>query len=671
MRVESAIIKGFRRFEDTRLSFDKSTTIIVGRNNSGKTSFIELFYKLFQSGKTDRFTIDDLSPKQRSNLKEAISTWKAAQESSGDSDTQAKQQRDNAVELLPEIRLELEFSYDEEEDSLTPLKNLILDLDPKRHDAKLICRYYIKDGKRFLQEYSESKYSDIFDFTRHRMRHFMHEYRAVDKENEDNYSVLETSLVKHALCCDFIYAQTLFDDTALDTGHGLSKGFESYYRAIANTDGTLDQLEDAVKRVSDSIDQEYETLFKAVFEDLRTFNGDHMPGLQDVKVISQFNSASLIKGSTRITYTSEAEYDLPEAHNGLGYTKLIYIVLQLVAFFEEYCLKTPIPGTHLIFIEEPEAHLHPQMQSVFIKRVTDYLKSKKDPKDWNAQLVITTHSSHIIADSGFDGIRYFDTRGDKLEVKDLAAFKDNTGNRDNESKQNDMRFLKQYMELRRCDMFFADSIILVEGTTERLLLPKMIENAAPELAHQYISVIEVGGAYALKFRELLKFLGLPTLIITDIDSGVPEGRHKKCSTSTDGAITTNTTLKRWIPKKETISELLEATDRDKFDNEGLIRVAYQIAEPSLKNVGRSFEEAFILANAKRFAESTQRIHSNKIFQDDNKDFYSEEQILKNSYDIAERIDSKSDFVFDILTLTDWTTPTYIAEGLKWLASSTK
>lgn len=665
MRIESATIKGFRRFEDVSLHFDESTTIIVGRNNSGKTSFIELFYKFLKSPKASRFTIDDLSCKQRNSLKEAAALWVATQDSHDDSTIKAERQKKKAIDLLPEITLELELSYDKDNDLLTPLRDLILDLDPGRTDAKLICRYYIENGKRFLQEYGESKYEDILEFTRHRMRYFTNEYKAIDRENGDNYSKLETSSVINALCCDFIYAQTIFDDTALDTGHGLSKGFESYYHAIANTDGTVDELEDAIKNVSKKIDREYAKLFEPVFNDLRSFNSDRMPGLQEVKVVSQFNSSALIKGSTRITYTGEDSYDLPEAHNGLGFTKLIYIVLQLVAFFEQYRLKTPVPGIHLVFIEEPEAHLHPQMQSVFIKNVNDYLSSKKG---WNVQLIITTHSSHIIADSGFNGIRYFDTHSGTLQVKDLTEFKNNSNYKGN---ADDVHFLQQYMELRRCDMFFADSIILVEGTTERLLLPKMIENTAPELVHQYISVIEVGGAYALKFRSLLEFLEVPTLIITDIDSAEPSGRHKKCPTSNKGAITTNATLKAWIPKKETITELTETKPENKFDDSQTIRVAYQIAEPSLSYVGRSFEEAFILTNAKKFADPTAALQLERIFLDDDEKRYSEEDIRSKSYSIAERIDSKSDFAFDVLTLNDWSTPKYIAEGLEWLASPKK
>jgi len=209
-------------------------------------------------------------------------------------------------------------------------------------------------------------------------------------------------------------------------------------------------------KVSNQLDVEYEALFQSVFTDLKEFGVEGMSPLQGVKVKSFFKPESLVNNSTKVVYEDESGYFLSEAHNGLGYTKLIYIVLQLVSFFEDYNARQPISGTHLLFVEEPEAHLHPQMQSVFIRSVTEYIKSK----NWNAQLVITTHSSHIIAESGFKGIRYFDISRGVLRIKDLTNFRGDLTRRD---KTSTLQFLEQYMELRRCDMFFADKIILIEG----------------------------------------------------------------------------------------------------------------------------------------------------------------------------------------------------------------
>ena len=685
MRVESAHIKGYRLFEDESISFDDSTTIIVGRNNSGKTSFVELFYKFFGSGKPAKFSVDDFSRNQRKSLQEAANTWQQSQESTAEELRDGLASLENeAIDKLPEITLEIEFSYDDNE-SATPLADLILDLDPERHDALLSCRYYVKKPQEFLRDFSESHYDDILEFARRRMGHFTCEYTAIDKEDRSNRRSLQLSDVYKALSCDFIYAQTLFDDTALDKGHGLSKGFEQYYNKLTSNEETLDQLEDAIKNISEQLDGEYATLFKSVFDDLNTFGVNGMSALQTVAVRSSFKPETLMKDSTKVFYRDEAGQYLPEAHNGLGFTKLIFIVLQFVSFLKAHEEKTPIPGTSLILIEEPEVHLHPQMQSVFIRSVAKYIESKK----WDAQLVITTHSSHIIAESGFKGIRYFkagsqaklsgtpacNEGGASLQIKDLTTFR-------NELKDNNegdtVRFLEQYMELRRCDMFFADKIILIEGTTERLLLPKMIEkvdslmgNTNSPLAHSYISLIEVGGAYASKFRELLQFLEVPTLIITDIDSVNPNNDNKKCKTSTPGAVTSNTTLKRWLPECTTITDLLSKDTLETQRECGLIRVCYQIPQEDGTAVGRSFEESFILANSDELAKQAPNLANASKFRRDKKHYHTAAAIRSNAYTIAGKITNKSDFAFDILLLDNWKTPKYIEEGLKWLAQASQ
>src|SRR3546814_7631322 len=82
-------------------------------------------------------------------------------------------------------------------------------------------------------------------------------------------------------------------------------------------------------------------------------------------------------------------------------------------------------------------------------------------------------------------------------------------------------FLHQYLTLTRCDLFFADKAVLVEGTTERILVPEILRKldaarrqagGRAEIRAQYITLLEIGGAYAYLFEPLLEFLELRTLI---------------------------------------------------------------------------------------------------------------------------------------------------------------
>src|SRR3546814_19033349 len=66
------------------------------------------------------------------------------------------------------------------------------------------------------------------------------------------------------------------------------------------------------------------------------------------------------------------------------------------------------PPRHLTFSEEPEAHLHAQLQQVFIRKVFDILSIEgSEAAHYTSQLVVSTHSPHILYERGFRPIRYF------------------------------------------------------------------------------------------------------------------------------------------------------------------------------------------------------------------------------------------------------------------------
>lgn len=660
------------------MELESDATMIVGRNNSGKTSVVEIFYKFLG---TDRnlFTIDDFSLSAQKQLLAAEEAWFTAQsEKTKGNDDATLELESKAVENLPVIELNIEIEYDEG-DLLTPISGLIRDLDPARKDALISCKFQptrpLELLKSFQAAHAQNSKLTLLEYARRKIGSaYSMLFQAVDKNDATNFKDIDRTQARNAVTTEYIYAQNHFDDTSLDAGKGLSRGFEAYYKAISDTDQSIETLEGILESFATQLDGEYKTVFESVFSDLRSFGISTTPLAHELQVVSQLNATGLLSGSTRVVYAHD-DVLLPESHNGLGYSKLIFIILQFVAFFEEYRKRTPRAGMQILFVEEPEAHLHPQMQAVFIKNIREYIKSKEG---WNVQIVVTTHSSHIIAESGFSCIRYLQKYAHGAEVRDLRKFKAELETKakkratkpeeelEAEVSAATLKFLEQYLVLHRCDMFFADKIILVEGTAERLALPAMIKKDAPGLAHQYISVIEVGGAYAVKFKSLLEFLDVPTLVITDIDSVAHTGHHKKVQVNTEYAITSNTTLKTWLPGVERIDNLLVAAEHTKLS--GNIRITYQVPEDQGDKCGRSFEEAFILANAEALSTTDQPLVNMHLFEADGSRM-SAEDIRKNSYEIADQIESKADFAFDTVTLTAPQTPKYIVEGLTWLTST--
>ena len=127
------------------------------------------------------------------------------------------------------------------------------------------------------------------------------------------------------------------------------------------------------------------------------------------------------------------------------------------------------------------------------------------------QHVVTTHSSHILETVDFEKVRYFrrchlsgETALDGIrnasEVRSLREFQPRAEVIDGTlvSPTESLAFLKRYLRLTHCDLFFADAAILVEGAVEKLLMPSMIEASAARLRSTYLTILEVGGAFAYR-----------------------------------------------------------------------------------------------------------------------------------------------------------------------------
>ncbi|MBV6654819.1 MAG: ATP-dependent endonuclease, partial [Mameliella sp.] len=194
---------------------------------------------------------------------------------------------------------------------------------------------------------------------------------------------------------------------------------------------------------------------------------------------------------------------------------------------------------------------------------------------------------------------------------------------------------------------------------ERLLIPEIIRKfdkafSSPELklGSKYLTIIEAGGHHAHIFFNLLDFLQLHTLIITDIDT--VDSSSKKCLVS-NGVRTSNSCINTWFSSpdgtKPTKDELLAKTDEQKVF--GFRRLAYQVPHHKDEPCGRSFEDAFMLANSHKFQINGKNSEAREV----------------DAYNKAKKVD-KTDFALThAINDTEWNIPRYIEEGLKWLNTS--
>ncbi len=665
MWLKNIAVENFRLLSNISLDLEEKTTVIVGRNNSGKTSLYEVLRR-FLSDRGPAFQIEDFSTTCYDQFCDA----KTALENGFD-DAEVRS-------LTPAITLRLRFSYDPEVPGFGPLAPFIVDLDPACDEALIVLRYELKDGAindlfsetPVHSESVESK-SEFFRIMRERILSF---YKvsiwAQDPNDEENRRFLEPSSLRKLLGTGFVNAQRGLDDPLSQERGVLGKVLESLFDAANTTTAADDDqqiaaaLGDAVKDIQTQIDSNVTNQLDKLLPTLESFG---YPGLDQsvLQTETTLEVTRLLTNFTRVQYAGYGGITLPESYNGLGVRNLIYILLQVVGFYKSFRAGDIAQGIHVIFIEEPEAHLHPQMQEVFIRQLENVaeqlIADQGDDGHWPVQFVVSTHSSHVANETSFECIRYFMTEpfGASTElrhakVKDLRQGLSATS-------PEDKTFLHKYMTLTRCDLFFADKAILVEGMSERLMLPAMItksedENGElPKLSSQYVTILEVGGAYAHLFIDLLKFLELQTLIVTDLDSvKKSEGekpRNKACLVH-EGTTTSNACLKNWFDDDPcTLDGLLKKTDSDKTKSH--IRLAFQYSEHETNACGRTFEDAFILANEELFElKETER-----------------EPLEENAREIAQNFKKSAFAMHHAFTENTWKTPRYIKDGLVWLAGT--
>jgi energy-coupling factor transporter ATP-binding protein EcfA2 len=660
MQIKNIEIKNFRLLRDVTLSLDKRTTLIVGRNNSGKTSLAELFRRL-QSDNSVTFKLEDFSVAAHAGFMAALDL------------AMAKEDQAEVRAALPVIEIAITLGYDETAASLGALADFIIDLDPACTEARIDIRYELDEGKIgfFLEaaglasqiEGEAHKQALLQAMKELVPKHYKCFVLATDPNDRANQKPLEWPKFRALIQGDLVTAHRGLDDTTHKDNDSLGKILSVLFAtadaesADARERNTVEELRAAVKDVQGSIDRSFNEQLTGLLPALDLF-GYRLPDPK-LKTETQLDVELLLKNHTKIRYSGEDGVHLPEAYNGLGARNLIYILLKLFEAFKSFRAKLPEPAVHLVFIEEPEAHLHPQMQEVFIQKLSEmadlFSKEYGGGQPWPVQFVVTTHSAHMTNKAPFDSIKYFlsapaagTASSFSTKIKDLKGNFGDTSNEDNE-------FLHQYMSLTRCDLLFADKVILIEGTTERLLLPKLIEKVdaglpvGTKLGSQYVAVLEVGGAYAHIFDRLLDFLELPALTITDLDTVNGANDGKACKVS-EGTGTSNASIRAWFGGKKgkdcTPAALLAKAPEDKTWERR--RLAYQVPEKVGQHCGRSFEDAFMLANSDKFG----------IDPAD-----PEESAWKKAANIK-----KSGFALKYaIRDTEWAVPRYIAEGLAWLA----
>jgi predicted ATP-dependent endonuclease of OLD family len=743
VRIDFVEIANFRKLLSTRVGLSPEKTVFVGANNSGKTSAIAALRYFLVDRDRSNFRFNDFTLSYWPVINSMGAAWEAAH--LADQPLPAPiwdpvlpfldvwlQVAENEVhyvqKILPSLdweggrlgvrmRLEPQDAAQLQREYVLArtqaLKLQVAGADLAQENGKAATDFQVAVWPRNLVEFLQRRLKALFTVRAYVLdpAACANPEHGVAKPQLLNAEPIDGDPFRGLIRIDEISAQRGFglpgEDTSEDTAftvsgsRKLSVQLRQYYTRhldpYENPDAqdllALKAIEEAQQvfnlRLSDG--------FKSPLKEMNTLG---YPGVTDPKL----NISTRLRPVEGLDHDAAVQFVvpihdgekvmdlyLPEDSNGLGYQNLISMVFRLMAFRDSWMRvgkakhkasdETVIPPLHLVLIEEPEVHLHTQVQQVFIRQAHKILRNHSDLRaspNFVTQMVVSTHSSHIAHECEFDSLRYFRRLpGDIKTIPTSCVINlENAFGTDEDTK----RFVTRYLRVTHCDLFFADAAVLIEGPAERILVPNFVKYN-PEfekLSESYITWLEIGGSHAHKLRSLIEKIGLTTLVITDLDSCDAAGASAPPVRGA-GYATRNATLQTWWPVTDNLDQLLNKPENEKIktyaDENFSLRVAYQspiqatFKGATAEALSYTLEDAIVMANLDLFETlpGTGLIAKFRGAITNSADLSALSEALKGALAGG----GKAEFALDLLEVEDphsLKPPAYIRDGLLWLAA---
>ena len=730
MLIEFVEIQNFRKLKGCRIDFSEKETVFVGANNSGKTTAMDAL-RFFLKEKT-KFSTREFTLSNWKKLNAIAEGWVNLS-----AEEMPNLSLDIWEEYLPQLDVWLKVEPNEIHfiNDLIPT----LDWDGGKLGVRLRFEPKNMEVlyKDFIDSYKSSKEvmtaagkvggkkikldlwpNNLWDFLERRLlTHFEIKVYLLDvtklkplvdgavetqKLSTDNLPLAHDPF-KGLIKIDIINAQRGFSDPNTEEEKPMVSGnlLREYYKNHLNPNDqpgvedltALEAMEDAKV----SFDAKLGESFKSPLSELAGLNYPGFGGNPTIRISSKVEAIDGLNHPSSVQFEllkddkgdGKFPLSLPEKYNGLGYQNLISMVFKLIRFRDEWMKvgkrskqqtiendSDEFQPLHLVLVEEPEAHLHSQVQQVFIKKAYEVLRANdllSKHKHFKTQLVVSTHSNHIAHEIEFTSLRYFKRKKaekDDVPTSTIVNLSQIFGNNDAAT-----RFAIRYLKTTHCDLFFADAVILIEGQAERVLIPHFIKHHYPDLDTCYIALLEIGGSHSYTLRPLLEALGIITLIITDIDSIDPaNNRTSKLPERNKGYESANNTLRTWLPNKALIDDLLNTTLIDRMATKYPFKVSYQnpvkIKLTDDKDVVEIIPYTFEIALAFQNVELFKTLKGNGLI----KKFAAAANLSTAAAANEAMYDGlsgskKAEFALDLLFIEEpnkLKVPEYIQEGLAWL-----
>lgn len=698
MYLKSIAISNFRKFcdEGNKVEFKSSeiqkdgkefdiapsTTLIVGKNNCGKTTIVKALEKL--SSESEKFNATDFN---FSYLKRLLDYYEV---------NIPKLEEDSDIEKTletPSLKFEIVIGInDDPKDLITNIAPFMKIEDLEQSELYIKVEVGVKESTIFLENVKELISKSYDENTK--FRQFLTLIDNSDlkiKYFNYNNEVVNNFKINKLIKLSSINANNIKSENSLTKAFGtiIKYRHNELFSKEEFDKQKKESIETHIRNINENLTKEIEEKHTEVINE--SIGKIESPDRLKVHLGLNLTFEKLFNGLVNVEFIEKDNY-VPESQFGLGYTNLMMIIAELIEYMEKIPESTSNSCVNLISIEEPETFMHPQMQEQFIKHINEAISVLLDSKqiNINSQLIITTHSSHILnskihSGNTFDFINYVTNMNDYTHVVNLhddniiRRKEQNTDksaeeiNKKEEERLDDLNFLKKHIKYKVSELFFSDAIIFVEGVTEEILLKYFIDKCQT-LNKYYISIFNIDGAHAFIYHDLIKELKVPCLIITDLDIVRKSDEKETYSQikSLEGKETTNKTLTKY----NSASKQLEKLDKEMIEL-GNMCVVYQKEVEGYYPT--SFEESLILTNYNNpilnfvLAATKPKIYERIVGKGEDINY---KNLVENSYEFQVKLSNdKSEFsnrlLYELLkdsTEDIFKLPKYIEDGLKWLST---
>ena len=462
-------VKNYRCFKDTVVDFQPGLNVIIGENNSGKTTLLKALALVFASRRSKRPRIHDFNRMTGCSVVPPsieVSVTLRSCEADTVVDRGLVAAWLTKIEKPWEATLTYSFALPEQD---RPEFEKALGKKPDKQrffDAieEVLPRYVARvyAGNRDTQLQVDRELLAKFDCQ------FLDALRDVESEMFSGSSPLLNTMLKEVL------------DISVDEKKILTakSGFRKKSKALR--DGLLDRLDTS---------QLFDLVEKTGAADGGKPELDG--GIQESDILSALR-----------LYINNENFSFPATHQGLGYNNLIYISLMMASMsFRTSARRGENAATFpMLLIEEPEAHLHPALQYKLLSHIVGRLS---DGTNASRQVFVTTHSTHVTSAVGLEPIICL-AQGD---VGDIRASYPAKLFPDTLEGQASKGYVARYLDATKATMLFAKGIILVEGIAEQMILPAIASRLEQAFDESHVSVIRVDG---LTFKHFLPLFGIGT-----------------------------------------------------------------------------------------------------------------------------------------------------------------